>query len=259
MEEVSEVWQGKAGIMCGCRRKAGAVILARMRLGKRPMLVGTVSSEARLRACARRAPAFCDWLEVRLDLVGPCGGEWLDLCARAQAKGRPVLLTIRDAREGGRWKGREEERLALVLEAVPQVAAVDMEIGAHALVTVAKAARMCRCQVVGSFHDYRGTPDVATLLAVEARGREMGADVVKVATRVRGAGDLARLMGVVAGARGPVCVVGMGARGGVSRVALPAAGSVMTFGALDGGTAPGQMGCRSLARELARWGVRELR
>ncbi|NLB65791.1 MAG: type I 3-dehydroquinate dehydratase, partial [Lentisphaerae bacterium] len=51
----------------------------------------------------------------------------------------------------------------------------------------------------------------------------------------------------------------MGARGGVSRVALPAAGSVMTFGALDGGTAPGQMGCRSLARELARWGVRELR
>ncbi len=230
---------------------------ARLRLGGGALIVGCVATESRLRACARKAPADCDWLEVRLDLTGLCKGDWLALCAAAEARGRPVLLTIRDSREGGKWKGREAARLALVLEALPVVAAVDMEIGAHALMTVAKAARLCGTQVVGSFHDFKGTPAAKTLQAVEMRGRQMGADVVKIAATVRTADDLARLMALPAQARGPLCVLGMGARGAVSRVALPGAGSCLAYGALDAATAPGQLSCRELARELARWGIRK--
>jgi 3-dehydroquinate dehydratase type I len=230
---------------------------ARLRLGGHPLIIGCVATEPRLRACARKAPADCDWLEVRLDLTGLCKGKWLDWCAAAQARGRPVLLTIRDSREGGKWKGREADRLALVLDALPVVAAVDMEIGAHALMTVAKAARLCGSQVVGSFHDFKGTPDAKTLQAVEIRGRQMGADVVKIAATVRSAADLARLLALPAQASGPLCVLGMGARGAVSRVALPGAGSCLAYGALDAATAPGQLSCRELARELARWGIRK--
>jgi 3-dehydroquinate dehydratase type I len=228
-----------------------------MRLGTKPLVVGCVASEAHLRRCARKAPAHCDLIEVRLDLTGLCGGHWLELCAAVQAKGRPVLLTIRDAREGGRWRGPEAERLALYLASLRAVTAVDMEIGAHALMTVAKAAHRVRVQVVGSFHDFKGTPELARLRAVETRGRHMGVDVVKIATRVRKPEDLARLFALPAHAKGPIGVLGMGPRGAISRVALPCAGSCLVYGALGAPTAPGQPTCRELVRDLERWGGRK--
>ena len=229
---------------------------ARQRLGVTPWIVGCVATETRLRACARKAPAHCDWLEVRLDLVGLCGGQWPDLCAAAQTAGRPVLLTIRAAREGGKWKGKETDRLALMLAGLSSVAAVDMEIDTEILESAVQAAHACGVQVVGSFHDFKRTPSLETLQAVERRGRQMGADVVKIATQVRSAADLARLMALPTLAQGPIAVLGMGARGAISRVALPCAGSCLTFGALDITTAPGQPTCRELAKELVRWGVR---
>lgn len=228
-----------------------------MQLGKKLLLTGCVASEEHLRRCARKAPAHCDWVEVRLDLTGLCGGRWLELCAAVQARGRPVLLTIRDAREGGRWRGPEAERLALYLAALRVVAAVDMEIGAHALMTLSTAARSCGVQVVGSFHDFKATPELSKLRAVENRGRHMGADVVKIAARVRNAADLACLFALPAHAKGPICVLGMGPRGAVSRVALPGAGSCLAYGTLGAATAPGQPTCRQLAADLARWGIRK--
>ena len=225
--------------------------------GGKPLIVGCVGSEARLRRCARQAPADCDMVEVRLDLTGPCQGEWAGLCAAIRQRGMPVLLTIRDESEGGRWSGREAERLALYLAGLKSVSAVDVEIGAHALGLLVEAARRRGGKVVGSFHDFRGTPDLARLGRVEARGRRMGADIVKIAAMVETPGDLARLMAVPAQATGPICVLGMGPLGAVSRVALPCAGSCLAYGALGKATAPGQLTCRALAKELARWGARK--
>ena len=226
------------------------------RLGKDPLIVGCVASEVLLRRCARRAPADCDWIEVRLDLTGLCGGAWPELCAAAAKRGRPVLLTVRSAREGGRWRGREAERTALLLRGLDAAAAVDVEIAAPAFGLVAEAARQRGVAVVGSFHDFRAVPDAARLATVEARGRALGADVVKIAARVRSAADLARLFALPAQATGPICVLGMGPKGTLARVALPAAGSCLAYGALEVATAPGQLRCRDLAKELARWGVR---
>ena len=226
---------------------------ARQRLSVTPGIIGCVATETRLRACARKAPANCDWLEVRLDLVGLCGGQWRDLCAAAQSAGRPVLLTIRAAREGGAWKGTEADRRALMLEGLGSVAAVDLEIGTKTPEPVVQAAHAAGVQVVGSFHDFKRTPSLAALQAVERRGRDMGADVVKIATQVRSAADLARLMALPALAQGPIAVLGMGTRGAISRVALPCAGSCLTYGALDIATASGQLTCRELAKELARF------
>ena len=77
--------------------------------GKQPLIVGCIGSAALLRRCARKAPADCDMLEVRLDLTGLCDGKWMDLCAAIRKQGRPVLLTIRDEAEGGEWRGREAD------------------------------------------------------------------------------------------------------------------------------------------------------
>lgn len=227
-----------------------------MRLGRQPWIVGCVATEAALRRHARKAPRDCDWLEVRLDLIGFCGGQWVELCAAVQKRGRPVLLTIRAAREGGQWRGGEADRLALYLAGLRSVSAVDMEIGVPTLGGLAKAAHSQGVHVIGSFHDFKGTPDLARLRAVEIRGRRRGADIVKIATTVRTPADLAHLFALPAQAKGPLCVLGMGDRGAISRVALPCAGSCLAYGALGPATAPGQLTCRQLAKELARWGVR---
>lgn len=222
-----------------------------------PRIVGCVGSELLLRRCAKKLPPNCDLLEVRLDLTGLCGGRWMELCANIQRQGMSVLLTIRHEREGGEWRGREAERLALYLTGLKSVAAVDVEIGAHALELLAPTAQRRGIRVVGSFHDFKGTPDLARLHAVETRGRRMGADVVKIATQVKTSADLARLFALPAQAKGPISVMGMGALGGVSRVALPCAGSCLVYGALEKATAPGQLTCRELARELSHWGARK--
>jgi 3-dehydroquinate dehydratase I len=227
-----------------------------MRLGKQPRIVGCVATEAALRRHAKNAPRDCDWLEVRLDLVGFCGGQWADLCLAVQKRGRPVLLTIRSAREGGQWRGGEADRLALYLAGLRSVSAVDLEIGAASLGALAKAARARGVLVVGSFHDFKGTPGRARLRAVESKGRRLGADVVKIAATVRNPADLSRLFALPAEATGPICVLGMGGRGAISRVALPCAGSCLAYGALDAATAPGQPTCRQLAKDLVRWGAR---
>ena len=186
------------------------------------MIVGCIGSAVWLRRCAKKIPADCDWVEVRLDLTGLCGGKWIALCAAIQKQGLPVLLTIRSHREGGEWRGRETERLALYLAGLKSVSAVDVEIGSGALEVLAQVAHKRGVKVVGSFHDFNGTPDLARLEAVEVRGRALGADVVKIAAMVKAPRDLARLFALPAQAQGPICVLGMGGRGGdiPSRVAL---------------------------------------
>lgn len=229
----------------------------RNHFGKIPLIVGCIGSEELLHRCAKKVPADCDLLEVRLDLTGLCGGAWITLCAAIQKQGRPVMLTIRDEAEGGQWKGREAERLALYLAGLKSVSAVDVELGARAMAILAQPAHRLGVKIVGSFHDFNGTPDVAKLNLIETRGRRMGVDVVKIATQVNTPADLARLFALPASAKGPICVMGMGARGSISRVALPCAGSCLVYGSLGQATAPGQQSCRQLAKELARWGARK--
>lgn len=221
-----------------------------------PKIVGCIVSEPELRRCAQELPPDCDILEVRLDQTGLCGGKWMDWCAAIQEAGRPVLLTIRDERQGGKWQGREAERVALYLTGLKSVSAVDIEIGARAMELLIPKVQAHGVAVVGSFHDFQGTPELAQLLALESRGRRTGADVVKIATMVHTPADLARLYAVPAHATGPVSVLGMGAKGAVSRVALPCAGSCLVYGALEGPGIPGQLSCQVLAEELARWGAR---
>ena len=228
-----------------------------MKIGKKALVVGCISEERQLRRYARAAPGHCDAVEVRLDLTGLCGGEWTGLCRAIRRQGMPVILTIRDSREGGAWRGREADRLALYLAGLKSVSAVDMEIGAHALMTLAGAAKQVKATVVGSFHDFKGTPTLARLRAIEVRGRHMGADVVKVAVKVRTEADVATLFAFPHGASGPICVLGMGDRAGITRVALPCAGSCLAYGALGRATAPGQMDCRRLCAELRKWGARK--
>lgn len=221
--------------------------IGKLPVGRVPRIVGTVISAASVERAARLKTRAFDLVEIRADRIA---GEWRAAGRRLRASGVPLLLTIRSAREGGAWRGRETERKKSYLSALDLADAVDVEIRSRLLKPLARAARRRGRMVIGSFHDFGGTPSQAVLRTMIARGRAAGAHIVKIAVRLKGPDDLARLCELLNESRRPLCVVGMGPRAAAARIALARAGSCLTYGYVDRPVAPGQPSCRELAK---RW------
>lgn len=166
--------------------------------------------------------------------------------------GLPVLATIRSAQEGGGWKGDDAARRELFEQVLPHVGAVDIELSSRALVApVIRAAHGAGKLVIGSFHDFEATPAADELARLAARGREAGADIIKVAAHCRDMGDVRRLAALtLAEAERGVVTVGMGPPAMLSRVFFPALGSLVTYTFLGAPTAPGQLNLADTLRYL---------
>lgn len=163
----------------------------------------------------------------------------------------PVVLTVRRKDEGGFRAWTDRERLGYYLDLLPGAAAVDLELRSlRALAQV--AARRGKKPLVLSFHDFKGTPSLAKLRAVVAKGRDAGADVVKIAGMTETPGDVARLLALLEGSDKPLAVMGMGRLGRASRLLFAKAGSVLNYGWLDRPQVPGQWSAADFRDLLAR-------
>jgi 3-dehydroquinate dehydratase-1 len=85
---------------------------------------------------------------------------------------------------------------------------------------------------------------------VVRRGVRAGADIVKIATHLRGPKDLAALLVLQGATKVPLATMGMGPLGKVSRLVLVAAGSRLNYGYLDKPQVAGQWPALELARRL---------
>lgn len=226
--------------------------LGHLEIGRIPRVVGSIVSAAALRKASRLKDPPFDIAEIRLDLLGAGARSWPAWCRRIEKAGVPVLVTTRSVSEGGRWEGSEEERLRLYRRAVGCASAVDIEVRSAIFRPVAAAARQAGKRVIGSFHNFNRTPGAAVLRKIIGEARAGGADVVKIATFIRRASDVAVLSRLLAGARKPLCVIGLGPHGVNSRISLACAGSCLAYGYVDRPAAPGQMSCRELRRRLRR-------
>jgi 3-dehydroquinate dehydratase-1 len=188
-------------------------------------------------------PTTVDLVEARVDLFADPVGDravWLGACARLEAAGLPVLVTIRLAAEGGRWTAPDRDRLPLYREAAAVASWLDVEAQSPIASEVAALAHARGGTAVVSYHDFARTPPLAELSRVADTCRAAGGDVAKLATTVAGEADRAALFALLAGARGPTCVIGMGPETQELRVSLPARGSLLAYGYLTRPTAPGQ-------------------
>ena len=190
-------------------------------------------------------------VELRLDALADQTPDALRDFARRYA-GFPLLATIRRREEGGGWKGSEDERLACYEAVLPEVHAVDVEIGAGEIVaTVVHSAHDRGKLSIGSFHNFTETPGEERLEEVHRRGRALGVDIVKVAARCNNRDDLQRLAAFTLAHRHEnIITIGMGAHGLVSRVFFPALGSLLTYTFLGAPTAPGQLNCTDTLKYL---------
>ncbi|HEY4187843.1 MAG TPA: type I 3-dehydroquinate dehydratase [Polyangia bacterium] len=236
-------------------------------LTESPLVVGTVTP-AGLDALAGlpAASRVADIIEVRLDLAmaeGPLGSEpaplpdirrFMPLCRRLGETGTPVLATLRLVADGGRWTA-DASRLPLFDAALTdgRCAWVDIEIESVIADHVIRLARRSEARVIVSHHDFSGTAQADALDEIVERARRLGADIVKLATRVDTLEDHDRLIELLRRHRqrdDALAVIGMGAVGRPLRTYLPAIGSRLTYGFVDTSAAPGQIPVAELVSRL---------
>ena len=200
-------------------------------------LVETVTGPTMADLRAARDAAVGDLVELRLD-----GITDLDVAGALAGRRRPVIVTCRARREGGRFDGSEAERLGVLQRAAALGAeCIDIEFAA-AWQTVTRGPET---RLVISMHDFDGLPaDLAQ--RVDAM-RRTGADVVKVAVSPGRLSDCLILRDALRGG-GDHVAIAMGPVGEISRACPWLFGSCWMYG---GAVAPGQIEARTL-RDLYR-------
>lgn len=209
----------------------------------RPNVIGTIHSPGGFLAAKKSG---VDGVEVRVDALPkvPSLKELAQLPL-------PILLTVRRGDEGGGRAWSDPERGAHYLSLLPGAAAIDLELrSAKALSEVIE--KRGKRPLILSYHDFQGTPTLAKLRSVVARGRDAGAEVVKIATKTETAAEVARLLILLDERTGPLAVMGMGKLGRASRLLFAKAGSVLNYGWLDQPQVAGQWSAVDFRDLLAR-------
>jgi 3-dehydroquinate dehydratase/shikimate dehydrogenase len=195
----------------------------------------TADTTAELRT-RRDQVGDADMVELRLDTVK-------DPSAAAALAGRkkPVIVTCRPKSQGGHFTGSEEERRAILSEALALGAEyVDLEWKGTCADLIERTGGR---RIVMSHHDFDGVP--ADLQQMAQAMLSSGAEVVKLAITARGLRDNLVLRQIGKNTRVPMSLIAMGEAGLPSRVLATWMGSCWTYA--GNGVAPGQIsGCTML-------------
>jgi 3-dehydroquinate dehydratase I len=195
-------------------------------------------------AVAESVTSLVDVFEIRLDcLTTPAITPFLEKLKK------PLLFTNRPQWEGGQFAGEEEERLALLLQAVAEKTAyVDLELLAPAdsQQHMRSALQDSTTQLILSWHNFTDTPSREELVGRMAMMQDNGADIGKIITTAHGHEDVLRvlqLQEVAAKLDFPLIAFCMGKPGVISRVATCGLGGYMTYCAVNEqeAIAPGQL------------------
>lgn len=229
---------------------------ARRAIKRRPRVVGVIASRVDLdRALRMRNQP--DLFEVRLDYLAGVADQLEHALPKLRA---PLIITARDAREGGGGKLSLRQRRNLVARFLKNAAYLDIELrSAPALRRLLVLAEKNNLRRIISFHDFKSTPRTATLSAKAGKAKAHGADIFKVATRTDTPMELGRLLDFVtnSGVDLPLAVMGIGRLGAISRVLLARTGSVLIYGSVGEATdIEGQLPLEQL-RELGITAMRK--
>ena len=216
---------------------------------EKPRLVGVITSRDELRIAARlRKPP--DFLELRLAHFVDVASDVENMIPRLPS---PLIITVRDFREGGAKQLSLRERRDLFLRFLPHATFVDIELRSlHTLASIFETAHQRKVQRILSVHDFRSTPGLRTMLAKAREAKSAGAEVFKIVTRVDTAHQLARLDEFME-SRPPgikVSAMGIGKLGVASRIVLSRLGSVMAYANLSKTTLEGQPSLSQIRRLL---------
>ncbi len=220
--------------------------------------------QATIIAAADPLPDVVEW---RVDALSPQWAARIPTLAQ-QIKpilgDIPLLFTNRQITEGGTPGWDEVSRLASIVAGIHSgaVTLVDIELGTapHERQRIIAAARAASVFTIVSAHDFRQTPDDATLLATFAALLASEGESAKCVVMAQTPDDALRLLRITdqmaGGAHKPLIGIAMGAAGTITRLAGPFFGVGMTFATIEAVSAPGQL---PLALVRAYWRAAGLR
>lgn len=208
-----------------------------------------------MREAVGRAAEVADIIELRLDCL-----DDVDTASRlldhARSPGRPLILTLRSAEQGGHTSIDYNSRRRFWCSLRPPVAdcLFDLE---HDLVQDLSSAEAFPAdwrQVICSHHAFDGVP--ADLEQIYEAMAATPAGIIKIAVQANDATDclpIFRLLNRARREHRELIAIAMGPAGIMTRVLGPSRGSFLTYGSLDdeSATAPGQLTAREL-REVYR-------
>ncbi|MBW2066831.1 MAG: type I 3-dehydroquinate dehydratase [Deltaproteobacteria bacterium] len=198
-----------------------------------------------------RATGLADIIEFRLDAM-----ESFDLERMIRTTIRPVIVTYRSNKEGGKGIENYELQTRHLLEAISLGAHyVDMEYSMPPQLRERILLNRGNTMVIVSAHLIHGTPPLGVLEDTLKRLAATGANIVKIVTMARRPEDNLRILDLVSSAKDlgiKVIAFCMGPLGRISRVASPLLGSYLTFASLEEGleSADGQISAREMKRMM---------
>ena len=193
------------------------------------------------------AEPLADMLEIRLDAM-----ETFDVNEIIKAASKPVLVTYRSRREGGKGSADAETHAKYVLTAIQSGAdLVDLELSLPRKWRKKIFDARGRSEIIISTHINDGTPSRLDLEKIFRDCADTGADIVKIVTRAETWADNLRVLELIPKAHGlgiKIITFCMGPIGKISRIASHLMGGYMTFASLEEGeeSAAGQIPIRQM-------------
>ncbi|OHB46882.1 MAG: hypothetical protein A2099_02475 [Planctomycetes bacterium GWF2_39_10] len=190
------------------------------------------------------ASKVADIIELRLDYL-----KKPDLKLLLERRTKPVIVTNRPVREGGKFDGSEEERISLLKLAIQlQADYVDIEHDSiqHISRGTVLRAPTSKTKIIVSYHNFSETPD--NLSEVYNKLSQSIADVIKIVTYANDITDNIKIYQLLHQSKKPTISFCMGEYGIISRILYKRFGSYLTFASLQRGkeSAPGQISIHEL-------------
>lgn len=199
-----------------------------------------------------------DIIELRVDMFKKTALDHIVATFRmAKEKFRkPVIATVRDPKEGG--EKEIEDRLAIFRAVMPYADLVDIEINSGEM--FGEVQNLCLNEkkvLISSYHNFISTPADNVLEELVTKGKDLGADVVKIAVTAGNSEDMTRLGIFTYMHRDKgLITISMGDKGMPSRVFTPLFGSLITYGYVTHPSAPGQLSVSELMYIFRRLKIR---
>ena len=203
-----------------------------------------------------------DMVEFRADYYEAAeletGLEGLLKLIREKIGNKILLFTFRTGAEGGERRIAFEEYRELNLRAAASKMADFVDLELFALLgaqeepqAFVRKLQESGCKVIGSSHDFSGTPDTQEMIGRLVRMQELGMDMTKLAVMPHNRQDTVRLLDASVQmweqfADRPYVTMAMGDNGAISRLIGHFSGSAVTFASAGSASAPGQIAAQTV-------------
>lgn len=194
-----------------------------------------------------RANTLADMLEMRLDMM-----DMFDLHEIIRAASKPVLVTYRSKKQGGKGIEDPAARTDYILTAIQKGAdLVDVELSLPRRWREKILDTEGRSRIVISTHINDGTPSQLDLEKIFKNCADTHSDIVKIVTRAETWADNLRVLELIPKAHDlgiKIIAFCMGPMGRISRIVSHLMGGYLTFASLEEGeqSADGQIPIRQM-------------